>query len=133
MTDNPEQGVRLEEIIDALNLTQTSLAESLGISQSYVSQMVGGSRNISRRVLHFITKNYPEINIRWLLTGEEQMFLEKKEVIPAPESGLLTGVMEPEVVYERVRGEGRLEYLERVVGELLERVRVLEERAGEKE
>lgn len=80
--------------------------------------MVGGSRNISRRVLHFITKNYPDVNVHWILTGKGEMFLEKKEVEPVPVDGLLTGVMEERPpAYEK--GEGRLEWLERKVEELL--------------
>lgn len=124
VTDNPEQGARLERLITELNLTQTSLAQTLGISQSYVSQMVGGSRNISRRVLHFITNNYSGVNVRWLMTGEGEMFLEKKE--PAP--GVLTGVMEPEAVY--AAGEGRLEWLERKVTELGAELAALRARVG---
>jgi len=40
------------------------------------------------------------------------MFMEKKE----PESGILEGVLEPDAEY--VKGDGRLEWLERRVGEL---------------
>jgi len=130
VTDNPEQGARLESLIEALNLTQTSLAQILGISQSYVSQMVGGSRNISRRVLHFITNNYPKVDVRWLMTGEGEMFLEKQE----PEAGALVGVMEPGAVYERGGSVGllegvfaRLAWLEDRVAELEARLRVMEE------
>ncbi len=65
------------------------------------------------------------MDVRWLMTGVGEMFLEKRE----PEPGLLTGVMEPEVVYGK--GEGRLEWLERKVRELDERLRALEEGKGE--
>lgn len=126
VTDHPEQGARFESLIEALNLTQTSIAQILGISQPLVSQMVRGSRNISRRVLHFITNNYPDVNVRWLMTGEGEMFLEKKVAEP----GVLTGVMEPMAVYETGKGEGRLEYLERKVEEFERRLRDLE---GKKE
>jgi transcriptional regulator with XRE-family HTH domain len=111
VTENPEQGARLEMIIDALSETQTSVAQLLGISQGYVSQMVGGSRNISRRVLHFITKNYPSVNINWLLTGEGEMFLHRSDPPPV-------GVMEPVAVYERLGQSGLLESLIRRVEEL---------------
>lgn len=102
MTENPEQGARLERLIDALNLTQTSIAQVLGISQSYVSQMAGGSRNISRRVLHFITNNYPQVDVRWLLTGDGEMFLQKDSV--AASGSQDPQVMEVDVQYEAMRG-----------------------------
>lgn len=87
--------------------------------------MVGGSRNISRRVLHFITNNYPDVNIRWLMKGEGKIFLEKKEVFALP-----SGVMEASPVYERLgvrEGSGGL--LEALVG----RVVALEDRLAELE
>lgn len=44
-----------------------------------------------------------------------------------PEPGVLTGVMEPGALYDREpAGEGRLEWLERKVRELDERVKRLE-------
>lgn len=137
MTENPEQGARLERLIDALNLTQTSIAQVLGISQSYVSQMVGGSRNISRRVLHFITNNYPRVDVRWLLTGDGEMFLQK-DVIMA--SGTLDPeVMESDVWYEAMRGGifeslvARVRALEDRVVELEAELRALREGCGGKE
>lgn len=57
------------------------------------------------------------------------MFLEKKESLPA--GTLDPVVLEPEVPYEK--GEGRLEYLERMVVELEERVRALEAGKGGRE
>lgn len=115
-------------------LTQQSLGQRLGVTKGYLSVMMNDKEPISTKVLDGLIKSFAGLNSHWLLTGDGQMFLEKKEVAQVPEAGVLTGVMEPEAVYERVRGEGRLEYLERVVGELLERVRVLEEEArGEEE
>lgn len=85
MTDSQEQGGRLEKLIETLELTQLSMAEAIGISQGYVSQMVSGSRNISRTVLQSITKKFQNVNVRWLITGEGQMFLEKKlDVVEEP-------------------------------------------------
>lgn len=94
MTDSTEQGARLEKLIEALGNSQVSMAESIGISQSYISQMVSGSRNISRNVLHAITKTFQNVNVRWLLTGDGEMFLQK---VLATDSN---GVSEPEVKYE---------------------------------
>ena len=112
MTDAQQQGARLEEFISALDETQTSFAQRVGLSQGYMSQMIGGSRTLSKKLLQFIAKELPDANVRWLVTGEGEMFLEKKE----PEPGILEGVLEPDAEY--VKGDGRLEWLERRVGEL---------------
>lgn len=93
MTDSQEQGVRLEKLIETLNLTQVSMAETLEISQGYISQMVSGSRNISRTVLQSITKKFQNVNVRWILTGEGEMFSATGPV-------KTNGVSEPELIYE---------------------------------
>lgn len=129
VTENPEQGARLERLMESLNITQTSLAQTIGISQGYVSQLAAGKRNISRRVLHFITNNYPLVNVRWLLTGEGEMFLDpgavKNELKILPVD---SQVMEERGSYTAVGGEGRLEWLERRVVELLERMEQVEKK-----
>jgi len=90
VTDSQEQGGRLERLIETLELTQLSMAESLGISQGYVSQMVSGNRNISRTVLRSITKTFQNVNVQWLMTGNGEMFL----------TASVDVVSEPEVRYE---------------------------------
>jgi len=104
VTDSQEQGVRLERLIETLNHTQVSMAQFLGVSQGYVSQMVSGSRNISRRVLQNITNEFQNVNVRWLLTGEGEMFTEKKSV----------GVEEPTIPYEPVHEEDLHEEVRRL-------------------
>lgn len=66
---------------------------------------------------------YPTLNINWLLNGTGDMLIEKKE----GESDILSVVNEAESpVYERRPGEGRLEWLERQVAEMRERVMELQ-------
>ena len=43
-----EQGARLGKILDYLELSQTAVSQSIGQSQSYISQMIKGTRRISR-------------------------------------------------------------------------------------
>lgn len=81
MADAQEQGGRLESLIDSLGHSQVSMAEAIGISQSYISQMVSGSRNISRRVLHAITNKFQNVNVRWLITGEGELRSSMKDLI----------------------------------------------------
>lgn len=67
------------------------------------------------------------------MTGDGEMFFEKKE---GPDSGVLTGVMEPEAEYaprQITLDElpGIIARMQAEIGELRERVRVLEEGKGE--
>jgi len=73
-----EQGARLEQIISMLGLTQKAFAQRVNVAQSFVTNMIRGKKGISARVLNGLTENYPQVNIAWLLTGEGEMFLEKK-------------------------------------------------------
>ena len=107
------------------NLKQVALSQRLGVSKGYISMLVNEKEPLTINLVNAILKSFPALNLRWLLTGEGEMFLEGNG--PA-EAGVLTGVMESVAAYEK--GEGRLEYLERMVLELEARVRALEDEKG---
>jgi len=69
-----EQGIRLKKLIKALNLNQSSFAESLGMTQPNINRMVSGGNNISVEALNRITDTYKSVNLHWLLTGDGAMF-----------------------------------------------------------
>lgn len=73
-----EQGIRLETILKELGITQNNFAKLVGISQAYVSLMLSGKKSISYSVIQNITKYLPQVNIKWLLLGEGEMFIEQK-------------------------------------------------------
>ncbi len=99
-----EQSVRLQKLIKALNLKQTTFAQSLGIKQPNISRMISGQNKISAEVLNRISNTHKMINLHWLLTGEGEMFLD----IP---TGKNTSVDEPPTDNPG-KGKGRLEELE---------------------
>lgn len=117
-----EQGIRLQQLMKALNLKQTGFAKSLGMTQPNISRMVTGESKISVEVLNRIIDTYKNVNMHWLLTGEGAMFLagpEEKSAQVNESSGRYTA-----------KGKGRLEELEERVERLEEAVRGL--KAGEK-
>lgn len=120
----------MEKLIDVLNLTQLALAELVGLSQGYISQQVTGKREIAKRVTNYITKNYKNVNIGWLMSGDGEMFLKAKDEI-------LTIVEEPGARYEARSDDptgalrGTLEYLLERVANLEKRVSLLEGRKDE--
>jgi len=110
-----EQGARLGKILDYLELSQTAVSQSIGQSQSYISQMIKGTRRISRTLLQFITKNYSQINIKWLLTGEGEMILNIENRLPdVVQESQATYVTDP------------LALLRREMNEMKERIHTLE-------
>ena len=112
-----EQGIRLQQLIKALNLKQASFAQSLGMTQPNISRMVSGESRISVEVLNRIIDTYKHINLHWLLTGQGAMFMEAP-----PEKS--REVQEPSAAY-MAKGKGWLEELEERVERLEEAVRRL--------
>lgn len=121
-------GKRLRAVMKHFRLTQQALGERIGVTKGYLSVMMNDKEPISTKVLDGLIKSFAGLNSHWLLTGEGEMFFEKKDVVLAPpEAGLLTGVMEPEDVrYERLPRNGIFE-------EALHRIEVLEDRVAELE
>ncbi len=108
-----DQGIRLKKLIKALNLNQSTFANSLGMTQANISKMTIGAGKVSSEVLNRITIHYKEVNMHWLLTGDGMMFLDE---------GAKGAVQEPAPKY---KGRGRLEELEARVEQLEETVRRL--------
>lgn len=107
-----DQSIRLQKLIKALNLKQTTFAKSLGITQPNISRMISGENKISAEVLNRIAFAHKNVNLHWLLTGEGGMFMdatmEKNTLVntpPADNPGI---------------GKGRLEELEERLGRLEE-------------
>ena len=109
-----DQSIRLQKLIKALNLKQTTFAKSLGITQPNISRMVSGENKISAEVLNRIALAHKKTNLHWLLTGEGEMFLdptmEKNASVNAPPAD------------NPGTGKGRLEELEERLGRLEELV-----------
>lgn len=123
-------GQRLKSVMKHYRLTQQAIGQRIGFTKGYISVLISGKEPITTNVIEGLIKSFAELNIHWLLTGKGEMILsDNGEESAAYEAGILTGVMEPEPP-AYVRGEGRLEWLERKVRELEDRVRRLEGEDG---
>lgn len=132
MTDSYSIGSRLKQYIRLKKLKQNAVAQIVDVTPGFISQVVNGEEAITSKVIAGLVKNFADLNIDWLLRGAGEMLLEKKEVIHMPESGVLTGVMEPEAVYARVRGL-RVEELPEILRSLQAEVEELRRRVEELE
>lgn len=70
---------RIKKVRLVKNLTQQAFANSLGISQGYLSEIEKGIKQPSDTLLIAIQYLY-KINKDWLLTGEGEMFIGRPEV-----------------------------------------------------
>lgn len=73
-------GARLKELRKALKLTQSDVAEKLGINASAISQMESGRINLTMQNLVLLWQAY-NVDLHWLLTGEGAMFCYNKKNI----------------------------------------------------
>ena len=124
MTNDEQIGERLRAFQMAMKITQTVLAQHAGVKQGFLSQVFSGKKQISAKVLINITNAFKNLNVRWLLTGEGDMFeLERIYVDPPAELG--SGVEEG-VKIEYLKQEGELERIKRLLREHDQRLHDLE-------
>jgi transcriptional regulator with XRE-family HTH domain len=69
LTNIEQQAQRFKDVIESFQYTQVAVAEILGCSQEYISQLSRGDRKLSGRILQNIAKNLPEVNLDWLIRG----------------------------------------------------------------
>ena len=69
---------RFKEIADQLKIqrkvyTYADLARVLDVPRGDLSQMMSGKRKVSKRCVSNLLATFPEINEKWLMTGEGEM------------------------------------------------------------
>ena len=72
---------RLRLFLDSLNVEQQDFANALGVSQQVVSNAVNGRTKFPKSdFLIQVIREYPQLNIYWLLLGEGEMLSDKPNV-----------------------------------------------------
>ena len=64
-----EISLRLKEIVNESSLTQTAIAEKVGINRQYLYQLLSGRNNPSTEVLIKLSDLFG-VNLHWLIKGE---------------------------------------------------------------
>lgn len=67
------RGKRIKEIRELLKMTQSEFGEKLGFSWSKIKDLESGKLHTTAEIALLMEKIY-SIDLRWLLTGEGQMF-----------------------------------------------------------
>ena len=68
-----KSGARLKLLRSNLNLTQSGLADAVGYSQGYVSDIESDRSKPSSKFVKTLITLFPNVNGDWLLTGEGEM------------------------------------------------------------
>lgn len=112
-----DQGIRLKNLIQALNQNQTTFAKSLGMAQPNINRMISGRNQVSVEVLNRISIVYKWVNLHWLLTGDGEMFFYEEEE-KNPEVNEVSGIKDK---WEEL--DERVERLEETVKKMIVEIR----------
>lgn len=67
---------RLLQFLQAENITQTQLADTLSVARGSVSHILAGRNKPGYDFLESLLLHYPSLNLAWLLTGKGRMYRE---------------------------------------------------------
>mgnify|MGYP001263850755 CR=1 FL=1 len=70
---------RFREIYQSLGISQSDMSEKIGIKRGNITTVLNTeSKNISATIITALAENLPNLNMRWYLTGEGEMWVPEK-------------------------------------------------------
>jgi len=67
---------RIMQLVSALNMSARQFDMSIGTANGYILRMQKNNASVGSDVIERIVKEYPQINLVWLITGKGEMFVE---------------------------------------------------------
>lgn len=128
MTEQQQIGERLNQIIKELGLIQKAFAQSLGVQQGFINNVIKGKKGIGHKVIINIAKEYKQFSIRWLLTGEGDMHRYPNYYPPPELESGQPDKLEEGIRIEYAKPEEQLETMRRMLEDHERRLRDLEGR-----
>ena len=79
---------RLQQFLEAENISQAQLADTLGVARAGISHILSGRNKPGFDFLEAMATHFPQISMDWLLTGKGRMYKDPS-ALPAenPEFG----------------------------------------------
>ncbi len=87
---------RIVKFIDSEKLSAAEFADKIGVQRSNVSHVLNGRNNPGFGFIQKVLESFPSINSRWLITGEGDMYLNKKAVSESSQPSLFSTTIEVE-------------------------------------
>lgn len=66
---------RIKMVMDTMQMSQKIFADAIGISAGTLSSILSGHTKPTLQTVVLITRRFPEIDMKWLITGEGSMYL----------------------------------------------------------
>ena len=70
---------RLQQFLDAENITQSQLADTLGVARAGISHILSGRNRPGFDFLEAMALHYPQVSMDWLLTGKGRMYTDSSK------------------------------------------------------
>ena len=74
---------RLEQFLAAENITQAAFADKINVARASVSHILSGRNKPGYEFFASLIKNYPSLNIEWLISGKGKMYKTEEPRYPA--------------------------------------------------
>lgn len=71
---------RLEQFLAAENITQAAFADKIKVARASVSHILSGRNKPGYEFFAGLIRNYPALNIEWLISGKGKMYKENPSV-----------------------------------------------------
>lgn len=65
---------RLQQFLQAENISQAQLADTLKVARASVSNILSGRNKPGFEFLESLSLHYPDLNLEWLVTGRGKMY-----------------------------------------------------------
>ena len=65
---------RLQQFLDAENITQSQLADTLGVTRASISHILAGRNRPGFDFFESMAAHYPSLSLEWLITGKGRMY-----------------------------------------------------------
>ncbi|MDG5491644.1 hypothetical protein [Psychroserpens sp. SPM9] len=66
---------RIMQLVSSLNMSARQFDISIGTANGYILRMQKNNASVGSDVIERIVKEYPQVNLVWLLTGQGDMFI----------------------------------------------------------
>ncbi len=77
---------RLQRFLAAENISQSQFADTIGVARASISHILAGRNKPGFDFLESMARNYPDLNLEWLLTGQGRMYRRENDA-QTPEYG----------------------------------------------
>lgn len=70
---------RLQQFLNAENISQSEFADRIGVARASVSHILAGRNKPGFDFIDSMARNYPSLNLEWLISGKGRMYKEASD------------------------------------------------------